>query len=203
MLDSDIAGGRVVREISFDQKLEFGRFDAFDFFGDGSFYLLDAPGHAVGHICAVARTTTSPSSFVFMGADACHHPGALRPTEYLPLPTSPPIPPPPSSNTTNLGTCPGSLLQRLTIAQSATKPFFTVAQGPLFPDHEAAMDTVQKIQQLDALDNVFVLIAHDLSLRDRIPLFPERINGWEERDLGGKTRWVFCGEFICNDAFES
>jgi len=45
------------------------------------------------------------------------------------------------------------------------------------------------------MDNVFVLIAHDLSLRDMIPLFPERINGWEDRDLGGRTRWLFCGEF--------
>jgi hypothetical protein len=57
------------------------------------------------------------------------------------------------------------------------------------------MDTVRKIQEVDAMDNVFVLIAHDLSLRDRIPLFPERINGWEEADLGSGTRWVFCEEF--------
>ncbi|GAM41183.1 hypothetical protein TCE0_041f14119 [Talaromyces pinophilus] len=202
VLDSDITGGRVVHEINFDKKLKFGRFDAFDFFGDGSFYLLDGPGHAVGHLCAVARTTANPSSFVFMGADACHHPGALRPTEYLPLPISLPIPSPLSSYPTStcIGTCPGSLFQNLTINQSASSPFFTVAQGPLFPDHEAAMTTVQKIQELDALDNVFVLIAHDLSLRDRIPLFPERINGWEEMDLRGRTRWVFCGEFTCDDA---
>ncbi|RMZ75269.1 hypothetical protein DV737_g5362, partial [Chaetothyriales sp. CBS 132003] len=49
-LDSD-AQGRVVREITFDNDnnigLKIGRFDALDFFGDGSFYLLDAPGHAV------------------------------------------------------------------------------------------------------------------------------------------------------------
>ncbi len=37
--------GRNVREISFaDTNLKVGRFRALDYFGDGSFYLLDAPG---------------------------------------------------------------------------------------------------------------------------------------------------------------
>lgn len=193
VLDSDIQG-RVLREISFDNEtpLKIGRFDALDFFGDGSFYLLDAPGHAVGHLCALARTTAEPASFVFLGADACHHPGVLRPTEYLPLPHSVPIS---TTGHTNIATCPGSLLQQLTITQSPNTPFFTLPPGPLFPDHEAAMDTVRKIQELDAADNIFVLIAHDLSLRDRIPLFPEMINSWKERNLGVETRWAFCKDF--------
>lgn len=206
-LDSDVQG-RVVREISFDNDsntgLKIGRFDAVDFFGDGSFYLLDAPGHAVGHLCALARTTANPPSFVFMGADACHHAGVLRPTEYLPLPQS--ITPSPfvdglAGSAINAGTdagvtsCPGALLQQLTIGKSPSLPFFTVARGPLFSDHDAAMDTVRKIQELDAADNVFVLIAHDLSLRDRIPLFPETINAWRASNLGAETRWLFCSDF--------
>lgn len=37
--------GRNVREISFaNSSLRLGRFRALDYFGDGSFYLLDAPG---------------------------------------------------------------------------------------------------------------------------------------------------------------
>ena len=86
-------------------------------------------------------------------------------------------------------------MQQLTIRQSASNPFFTVARGPLFPDHEAAMDTVQKIQELDAADNIFVLISHDLSVRDRIPLFPEKINLWMASNLGLETRWMFCSDF--------
>lgn len=43
ILESDYEG-RNMKEIKFDQGLKIGRFDAFDFFGDGSFYLLDAPG---------------------------------------------------------------------------------------------------------------------------------------------------------------
>lgn len=59
--------GRHVREIAFDPDMHFGSFEAFDFFGDGSFYLLDAPGHAIGHLCAAARCTVEsvPWSLLF------------------------------------------------------------------------------------------------------------------------------------------
>jgi glyoxylase-like metal-dependent hydrolase (beta-lactamase superfamily II) len=193
LLDSDIEG-REVREVAFDTGLKIGRFDALDFFGDGSFYLLDAPGHAVGHLCALARTAVEPPTFVFMGADACHHPGILRPTRYMPLPRTI-VPSTPSSAHASISACPGELLQELTIGRSPNAPFFTVAKGPVFLDHEVAMETVKKIQELDAAKNVFVVIAHDLSLRESIPLFPEHINGWMEENLKVKTRWLFCRDF--------
>ncbi|RYP14634.1 hypothetical protein DL765_006249 [Monosporascus sp. GIB2] len=63
--------GRELKEVRFDTELKIGRFKAVDWFGDGSFYLLDTPGHLLGHICALARTT--PYSFILMGADAAHH----------------------------------------------------------------------------------------------------------------------------------
>ncbi|KMQ47923.1 putative beta-lactamase [Trichophyton rubrum] len=87
VLESDTAG-RVVREISFDNCPSIGRFRAMDYFDNGSFYLLDAPGHAQGHLCALARATADPHSLIIMGADACHHPGVLRSSSYLPLPVS-------------------------------------------------------------------------------------------------------------------
>lgn len=43
--------GRNVREITFDGQLKVGQYRAHDFFGDGSFYLLDVPG--------VSHTTSS------------------------------------------------------------------------------------------------------------------------------------------------
>ncbi|KFY20562.1 hypothetical protein V493_07652, partial [Pseudogymnoascus sp. VKM F-4281 (FW-2241)] len=46
LLESDYKD-RPTREITFDKSptgLKIGRFPAFDYFGDGSFYLLDAPG---------------------------------------------------------------------------------------------------------------------------------------------------------------
>lgn len=177
---------RVIREINFDGKVKIGGFDAVDLFEDGSFYLVDAPGHAIGHLCALARTT--PDSFVFMGADACHHPGVLRPTKYLRLPE-----PAPASLQ---GQCPGDVLQRIASSSlSPCSPFFTVADGPLFPDRKAAMETVEKIHELDSSEQVFVILGHDNSLRTRIPMFPDTINDWRSQSLRQETRWLFCEDF--------
>lgn len=81
-----------MREVSFREKdLRIGGFDALDYFGDGSFYLLDSPGHTIGHINALARVTTGEvdgeeDTFVLMGGDTCHFTGQLRPTAHRPLP---------------------------------------------------------------------------------------------------------------------
>ncbi|KAI4245863.1 MAG: hypothetical protein LQ352_006508 [Teloschistes flavicans] len=47
--------GRNLREISFDSKFQIGGYAALDYFEDGSFYLLDSPGHAIGHMCGLVR----------------------------------------------------------------------------------------------------------------------------------------------------
>lgn len=44
---------------------------AHDFFGDGSFYLIDTPGHMPGHLGALALT--GPGEWFFTGGDCCHH----------------------------------------------------------------------------------------------------------------------------------
>lgn len=48
--ESDYAG-RELREIEFDGDLTIGGFKAFDYFGDGSFYLLDSPGVSCYSCC--------------------------------------------------------------------------------------------------------------------------------------------------------
>lgn len=45
--DSTIYSGRELREINFNTGIYIGGFPAMDFFGDGSFYLLDAPGVSI------------------------------------------------------------------------------------------------------------------------------------------------------------
>ncbi|KKK20297.1 hypothetical protein P175DRAFT_0439724 [Aspergillus ochraceoroseus IBT 24754] len=199
VLDSDIQG-RKVREIDFaadsPQICKIGRFNAFDYFGDGSFYLLDAPGHSLGHLCALARVTAGPdgdsdnSSFVFMGADACHHPGVLRPTEYLPLPVG--ISPSPVRKYPHI--CPGEMLQGLQPHGNATEPFFTLSPV-LFPEYDVALDTVRKIEELDAADNIFIILAHDESIKESLDLFPRPINDWKAKGLRSETRWLFCKDF--------
>jgi len=50
--------------------------NALDFFGDGSLYLVDAPGHLYGHVNCLVRTDPA-SRWVYLGGDSCHHPDLL------------------------------------------------------------------------------------------------------------------------------
>lgn len=200
VLDADV-GGRVVHEIDFAaQPLRVGGFDAFDYFGDGSFYLLNAPGHSLGHMTALARVTaneTNDDSFIFMGADACHHPGVLRPTAYLPLPAQIRIPllrDELDSKVCGLRVYSGELLQQLQRNRNATEPFFELSPVML-TDTAAAQETVRKITEFDAADNIFVVLAHDGSLKGHIDLFPQAINKWRAKGLKSATRWLFCKDF--------
>jgi glyoxylase-like metal-dependent hydrolase (beta-lactamase superfamily II) len=58
-----------------------GAFDrAFDVYGDGSSYLIDAPGHCAGHQMMLVRTssTLTSSTFVLLAGDCFHHPALLQ-----------------------------------------------------------------------------------------------------------------------------
>jgi glyoxylase-like metal-dependent hydrolase (beta-lactamase superfamily II) len=58
--------------ISPDDWLPLGPFPrAHDFFGDGSVYLIDAPGHLVGHINLLARTSAE-GSWLYLAGDSAH-----------------------------------------------------------------------------------------------------------------------------------
>lgn len=190
LLDSDWAG-RQVREVEFtDSDLQIGRFKAFDYFGDGSFYLLDAPGHALGHMGALARVTTDPASFVLLGADAAHHGGELRPSEQMPLPQSIP----------GLGLhgetiCPGALFEELGGSGDRKTPFYCPTDTGSNLDVVATADTIQKIQEFDALDNVFVILAHDPSIAEHIEFFPKPAGNFLRLDWKTKTQWAFLRNF--------
>ena len=49
--------------------------NAIDFFGDGSLYLIDSPGHLQGHTNALLRV--KPDKWVYLGGDCCHDPRIL------------------------------------------------------------------------------------------------------------------------------
>ena len=123
-----------------------------------------------------------------MGADACHHAGILRPSEYLPLPRT--ISPSPIRQFAAAG-CPGAVLQQLQPRGRANEPFFALSEGA-FPAHRDATETIRKIEELDSLDNVLVVIAHDESLLGEIDLYPDAVNGWMEKRIKARTRWMFC-----------
>lgn len=184
--------GRTLHEIDFTTETKgskIGQFSAYDFFGDGSFYLLDTPGHAIGHMCGLARVT--PTSFIFMGGDACHHPGEFRPTPFLPLPSEVPMS---TSKKFTSSMCPGSLFEKVQPQGSATHPFYECSSS-FTHDMPEALRSVTGMTEFDANSEVFTIIAHDSMLRDQIPFFPETINDWLEKDLDEKTRWLFLDDF--------
>ncbi|KIA75606.1 hypothetical protein HK57_00606 [Aspergillus ustus] len=191
VLDSDVLN-RDVREINFQNAYKIGRFNAVDYFGDGSFYLLDAPGHSVGHLCALARVTSAPDpdSFVFMGGDAAHHVGLLRPSIYLPIPEQ--LDPCPFYD--SLSNCTREMVRRIHPQQSITEPFLKPARG-MFPEFEEAEDTLRKIQELDAAENILVILPHDKSILENVRLFPSKINGWMAEGVKERTRWLFIRDF--------
>lgn len=63
--------GRSVKEVEFGKYgsdvASIGGFRAVDFWRDGSFWVLECPGHTGHHLGALCRTT--PDTWVFMGAD--------------------------------------------------------------------------------------------------------------------------------------
>ncbi|CAD0013444.1 unnamed protein product [Aureobasidium pullulans] len=173
--------------------LKIGRFNAYDYFGDGSFYLLDTPGHAQGHVCALARTTApldAPATFVMMGGDACHHAGEFRPSQYQPLPTE--VSPSPESLPQPI--CPGHLLQDVHCNKSANQPYYEVTESFCY-DLQQCHSTVEGLQEFDASDDILLIIAHDASLLGALDFFPDSLNHWREKDLDAKTRWRFLGDF--------
>jgi glyoxylase-like metal-dependent hydrolase (beta-lactamase superfamily II) len=194
LLDSAFTG-RSVREVDFStSSLTIGGFRAIDYFQDGSFYLLDAPGHTMHHLCALARTTQE--SFVLLAADACHHMGQLRPSAYLPLPDA--ISLNPSEANPISGSAQENLsttgFRKLLPESKDTEPFYGLNEG-LHDDIVRAEDTLEKLQAFDANDNVLVIIAHDWSLLRVLDLYPRDINQWRGQNWGELARWKFLADF--------
>ncbi|KAH7240164.1 beta-lactamase-like protein [Fusarium redolens] len=188
--------GRELKEINFEDKpLQIGPFRAFDFFDNGSFYLLDAPGHDIGHLAGLARTTTSPDTFIFMGGDLCHHGGELRPSKYLTYPSN-------LSQHLSLSDslrfhhsqCPGRAFDDMNVKRGRAlgETFFDPAIGF---DKELATKTIKEAQKADAQDNVFFVFAHDTSMFGVIDTFPKQANNWKEKGWKEKTHWKFLNDF--------
>lgn len=192
--------GRTLREIDFTTEgdgSKIGQYPAFDFYGDGSFYLLDTPGHAVGHICALARTTSNPPTFMFLGGDIAHQAGEFRPSQYQPLPDSITPSPlnPPFSHAASF--CPGEVFQAIHPSKSRSEPFFkpSSTEHSVHLDPAEAMQSLERMTEFDAYENVFSVIAHDKSLFDVVEFYPKVANEWKEKGWGKEGTWRFLREF--------
>ncbi|KAK7705630.1 hypothetical protein SLS64_007997 [Diaporthe eres] len=191
ILESDYAG-REIREIAFTPEKKIGRFEAFDYFGDGSYYILNAPGHAIGHICALARVTSNPDSYIFMGGDASHQAGEFRPSKYLPLPDS--IAPHPL-DFHSATPCPGALFEHLLRGGDRTKQFLDIAKDGISLDVDEAQRTVGKLQEADAHNNILVVIAHDKGLLPYLDFFPKYANDFTSKNWDERGRWAFLRDY--------
>jgi hypothetical protein len=84
-----------------------------DYFSDGNFCPLDAPGHAVGNLNALVRTSVSPDTFMLLGGDAARHDPL---PESIALPGFAPNP------------CPAHLFEALHANACATEPLHKSGQ---------------------------------------------------------------------------
>ncbi|KAF8267290.1 beta-lactamase-like protein [Lactarius quietus] len=189
--------GRELIELDFSgsaSTLKVAGLRAIDWFDDGSFYLLEAPGHTADHIMALART--SADKFVLLAGDDAHHCGEFRPSPLTPLPDS--ISPSPFEHPTSASVCPCSLFERIHPSPESfrTAPFYEAA-APLVDDPVAHRTTIEAIKMLDASPDVFVIIAHDASLLDVLGFFPTAdLAGWEMRpSKKDVSQWRFLNDF--------
>lgn len=204
-LESDFAGREVV-ELDFNQAAStIGRFKAIDYFGDGSFYILDAMGHTIDHINALARTHASPSpAFIHMSGDTFHHVAEIRPSSYVPLPGS--ITPSPLPRMHG-SVCPGELFSPVLKNGSRSDHILTfhdILAGKneegkkkvsMIHDEPALRDTLSKTEEFDAAAEVFTLGAHDWTLKGVIPEWPVSLNAWKEEAWKSKVHWSFLADF--------
>ncbi|OJJ95142.1 hypothetical protein ASPACDRAFT_127631 [Aspergillus aculeatus ATCC 16872] len=195
---ADAFQGREVIEPDF--PLNVAGYRAHDFFEDGSFYLLDTPGHCVGHVCGLARTTKD--TFILLGGDICHFAGAIRPTADVPFPAhfsaetldNDPFFPVP---------CPCSIFadrHPITKTNQDKTPFHDVSalDASVFDDPAVAQQSVEQLRRIDASPNVLICIAHDPELLRHLPTLnrsPELdLNAWKEQGWKERVRWGWVNE---------
>lgn len=186
---------RAIEEVDFtSSQLHIKGLRSIDFFGDGSFYLLETPGHAAGHMSALARTTPATfaavgSSFVLLAGDVCHHAGALRPSEFLQL----------SNDTIHriLGheRFSDQLIGTSQVDHGRRHAFYAPSSGGFNMDSQRMAETLQLIQEFDADPQVFIVLAHDHWILDIVDLFPQNANNWYEQGWAGRARWQFLRDF--------
>jgi hypothetical protein len=126
----------------------------------------------------LARVTSAPPSFVLMAGDTCHHPGLLRPSAHVLLPSA------------LHAALPAPLR-----ASARDAPFLALPRGKasFHDDPSAAEATLGRVQALDGCADVLVLLSHDMSLDTGgvVRFFPDALNAWREEGVKEKTRWLF------------
>ncbi|KAJ7064337.1 beta-lactamase-like protein [Mycena amicta] len=196
--ESDLAG-RTLSKIDFSSaNLTFNGLKAIDYFGDGSFYLLDTPGHLPGHLTALARVTRS--SFIVLGGDSFHHGGQLRPRPAFQQRFPCPAHILDSSHhavSTEYFWSPHSTLENFDLPSRAS-PLLAIPDipGSFYADPVQAGVSLDKLAGFDADADFLLLPAHDMSVlgNETLPYFPAALDGWKDHGAKEKTVWSFLEE---------
>ncbi|KAJ7696459.1 beta-lactamase-like protein [Mycena rosella] len=198
---SDFAGHNVT-ELNFSTtNLSFNSLKAIDYFGDGSFYLLNTPGHLPGHISALARVT--PTSFISLGGDTFHHAGEARPRpefqKNFPCPAHL-LEETKTSISTDYFWSPKSRDGAFDMPSRAQQ-LLAISDLPdsFYADPVTSQVSLEKLATLDADPDIFVIVAHDRSLLSSLPYFPASLSGWKASQLKERTVWNFADK--TNPAF--
>ena len=194
----DDFNGRTIEEITFDgdRSLRIGQLKAYDYFGDGSFYILHTPGHTLGHISGLVRTTED--TFVFLGGDISHFPGTYRPSRSLPMPEV--IPSETKLDSRIPQPCPCSIFTACHPKGSAnaqTSPYYepSTRKESWYDDAGEAKRSIDGMIEFDADENVFLAIAHDPALREVCQGFPRStMNEWKYKQWKKQSQWHFLNE---------
>jgi hypothetical protein len=143
--------------------------------------------HVIGHMNALARTTSSPDTFLFLAGDSFHHASELRPAPDL-------IPKVLDLETFSSKPCPCQVSENLQPKRRLDKPFVE-PDDSFSHNYEQAMDTISKIQPFDADDRCFVTAAHEESLYPIMEYFPKHANSWQQEGWKVRGRWPFLNDF--------
>lgn len=86
--------------------------------------------------------------------------------------------------------CPGSVFDELQESRGR-KPNESMYEMCFGHDVPLAQNTRNQLQELDCQDNVFVIIAHDATVRDGVEHFPASLNDWKEKGWGKNVKWTW------------
>ena len=86
--------------------------------------------------------------------------------------------------------CPGDAFQQLQESRGR-KLSDTLYDLTFGHDIPLATQTMRHLQGLDCDENIFVIIAHDSTVRDFVAHFPESLNDWKARGWGKRLKWAF------------
>ncbi|KZO99396.1 hypothetical protein CALVIDRAFT_553309 [Calocera viscosa TUFC12733] len=136
-----------------------GSFEGWNYFGDGSLWLMRAPGHCPGHQVALCRVSTSPDTYVLLSGDTCH-------SRYIYMPFPTPV-------------------ARSDVAcwvhPSHGAAGSSRGSTTMHVHLEEAYKSIAKLTRMEMEDNVICIVAHETEVARELDLrVGDMRQGWEK-----------------------